>query len=93
MSSTLRSQASEPHLCRYVNRTGKIQIAEIEDVSGWNSEVVLFPHETFLFEAPVTADLAIYIEIDGKTTLLEKISCSSLQTESLSASQMLEIVH
>jgi len=80
MPTVLNSQSSVPALCCYKNQTQKIQVGKIADVQQHNVEKVIFPGETFLFEAEVKTKLAIYIELAGTTTLLESISCSDLQT-------------
>ena len=38
----------------------------------------MFPGERFLFKAPVSGKLAIYVELAGETTLLDSIPCDRL---------------
>ena len=92
MSTIPFSDTSEPVLCCYINKTKRIQVGKSDHRAGWNLERVIFPDERFLFEAPSAAQLEIYIELAGKTTLLDRISCSQLQTKTVSE-KTLELVH
>lgn len=84
MSTVLDSALTAPVLCCYKNHTQRIQVVKIAHLPGHNLEKVIFPGETFLFEAPADTLLAIYIELAGKTILLDSIPCSRLQTETSS---------
>jgi Domain of unknown function (DUF1830) len=92
MSTVRSSNISEPVLCYYINNTQRIQIGKIAHPPGWNLEKVIFPGEKFLFSAPADAQMAIYIELAGNTTLLDSIPCSHLQTETISK-KTLELIH
>ncbi|MEM8723551.1 MAG: DUF1830 domain-containing protein [Cyanobacteria bacterium P01_G01_bin.39] len=84
MSNNKISQISASILCSYKNHTPNIQVGRIDDASGNNVEKVIFPGETFLFEAQVNAKLIIFVELADKITLLESVPCSELQTKAMS---------
>ena len=84
MSTVLDSALTTPVLCCYKNHTQRIQVGKIAPIPGHNLEKVIFPGETFLFEAPLDTKLAIYIELAGKITLFDNIACSRLQTKAYS---------
>ena len=83
MSTVCTPDASRLVLCCYLNHTSHIQVGIIPNQQGENCERVIFPGDKFLFEAPAAAKLEIFIDLGGKTILLERISCSHLQTENL----------
>lgn len=84
MSNNKISQISASTLCSYKNHTPNIQVGKIDDASDNNLEKVIFPGETFLFQAQAHAKLIIFVELVNKITLLESIPCSKLQTKALS---------
>ncbi|GAB4553190.1 MAG: hypothetical protein Tsb0014_46740 [Pleurocapsa sp.] len=83
MSAAISSDASATILCVYKNRTQKIQIAKLFDTSVGSRERMIFPAETLLFEVSPNANLAIYIELNGKPKLLDNIPCSTLRATTL----------
>ena len=92
MSTFSTSSTFTPVLCSYINNTKQIQIVKIDSLANRNLERVIFPDEVFLFEAPAVAQLDIYINLAGKMTLLERISCSRLKTMTI-ATKTLELTH
>ncbi|MGB3405098.1 MAG: DUF1830 domain-containing protein [Microcoleaceae cyanobacterium] len=84
MSSTINRLPVEcinKTLCCYYNATDQIQIARISNIHDWYLERVVFPHEYFLFEAPLMAELEVYQETNSIPQLLNKLPCDSLQVE------------
>ncbi len=84
MSTVLDSALTNPVICCYRNHTPRIQVGKIAHIPGHNLEKVIFPGETFLFEALADTKLAIYIELADKITLFDSIACSRLQTKAYS---------
>lgn len=80
MATVSFSNEFEQVLCSYINQTQRIQVVKIDRHPGWNLERVIFPDQVFLFEAPTIAELDIYVDLAGKTTLLDRIPCSHLNT-------------
>ena len=78
MSTVRNLNQSEQLLCCYINQTQNIQIAIIDSAFGSNTEKVIFPGERFLFKAPATGKLSIYVELAGETALLDSIPCDRL---------------
>lgn len=68
-------------LCHYCNSTAKVQVVRISNIPNWYLERVVFPHEYFLFEAPLTAELEVYQESRSTPQLLKKLPCDRLQVE------------
>ena len=85
MPTIQKPQIPTSVFCCYKNHTPKIQVGTITDNRGQKLEKVIFPGETFLFETEAGTKLAIYIELAGKTTLLDSIPCSNLQIETRSS--------
>ena len=81
MSTICSADLSRSVLCCYGNYTERIQVGIVTRDSGENFERVLFPGDKFLFEAPVSSSLELYIELGGKTVLFDRIACSRLQTK------------
>ncbi len=69
------------NLCCYYNSTAKIQVVRISNIPDWYLEHVTFPHEYFLFEAPLTAELEVYQDESSTPQLLKKLSCDRLKVE------------
>lgn len=78
-------------LCCYINQTQRIQVSKVTHLTQRDIEKVIFPGERFLFEATTNAKLDIYVTLAGKTTLLDSIPCSTLQTQTLT-DKTLELV-
>lgn len=89
MSTVCIPDAFRLILCCYLNDTSRIQVGIVPNQQGENYERVIFPGDKFLFEAPATANLEIFIALDGKTTLLDRISCSRLLAENLAPRELL----
>jgi hypothetical protein len=65
-------------LCRYVNRTDRVQILRISDCSHYCYERVVFPGCHQLLTAPADANLEIYSGDPITCMLLDRVSCAEL---------------
>ena len=74
-------EQSNKQLCCYRNSTPHVQVARISNIPNWYLEHVVFPEETFLFEAPTAANLEVYQGGNQMIHLVETISCDRLQVE------------
>ncbi len=63
-------------LCHYFNSSNYLQIARIENRTGWRFERVVFPKQRLLFNAPVEAELEV--QTSASTPTSERIPCSDL---------------
>ncbi len=66
-------------LCNYLNPTGKIQVARIQNISGWYFERVVFPGDRTLFEAVADAILEIHTSTPSGPILTDRIPCAQLR--------------
>ncbi|NJP11188.1 MAG: DUF1830 domain-containing protein [Leptolyngbyaceae cyanobacterium RU_5_1] len=78
-SETQTLEFSHPVLCCYVNRTSKMQIARISNISNWYFERVVFPGQKLLFESPLNAQLEIHTGTIASAILADRIPCDQLQ--------------
>jgi Domain of unknown function (DUF1830) len=73
---------SAPTLCCYVNATRRIQVVRLSHLSEGEWEHILFPAQTFMFEAPPEAMLEVYKSPTLSITPPEYILCRTLQVQS-----------
>jgi hypothetical protein len=73
---------SAPILCCYVNATKRIQVVRLSHLSEGEWEHILFPAQTFMFEAPPEAMLEVYKSPALSVTPPEYMLCRTLQVQS-----------
>ncbi|MBW4552283.1 MAG: DUF1830 domain-containing protein [Aphanocapsa sp. GSE-SYN-MK-11-07L] len=66
-------------LCSYLNATGQVKIARIQNIPGWYFERVIFPGDRVLFEAVAEATLEIHTSQVAGTTQTDQIPCAQLR--------------
>ncbi|MDJ0531718.1 MAG: DUF1830 domain-containing protein [Xenococcaceae cyanobacterium MO_207.B15] len=82
MSSNWQAATTEPiseMLCYYTNSTSKMQLIRVTKSQNLDLEKIVFPQQRLLFEAIPEGQLEIYSDRAGKQSLVEVISCQSLQ--------------
>lgn len=65
-------------LCCYVNRSSKIQVARITNISNWYFERVVFPGQRLMFEANAKGQLEIHSGSMASSILEDTIPCARL---------------
>jgi hypothetical protein len=67
-------------LCSYLNATGQIQVAQIQNIPDWYFERIVFPGDRVLFEAVSEATLEIHTSAPAGEIRTNQIPCAQLQT-------------
>jgi Domain of unknown function (DUF1830) len=75
----LPSHYEQRVLCSYLNSTGQIQVAQIQDIPGWYFERVVFPGDRVLFETVSEATLEIHTSEPTGNILTDRIPCAQLR--------------
>lgn len=88
MFTTSFNKEKQLTLCCYKNKTNRIQIGRISNITSWFFERVIWPSQRIIFEAPLEAELEIHTSEMISAILSEKISCDRLRIYPLSNSKL-----